>query len=47
MEALAPAVPSLYHCTSLTVKGAVRFEAGVAIRGAVTLTNGERPSSPA
>lgn len=40
MEALAPAVPSLYHCTSLTVKGAVRFEAGVAIRGAVTLTNG-------
>ncbi|KAL4420192.1 hypothetical protein ABPG77_011408 [Micractinium sp. CCAP 211/92] len=39
MEALAPAIPSLFHCKSLTVKGPVRFETGVGIRGAVTLIN--------
>lgn len=41
LESLAPSVPSLIDCTSLTVKGPVRFEGGVAIRGDVTLTNGE------
>lgn len=40
LESLAPSVPSLIDCTSLTVKGPVRFEGGVAIRGDVTLTNG-------
>ena len=45
LEALSPAVPSLFHCASLTVKGPVRFEAGVAIRGDVTLINGE-PRQP-
>lgn len=39
LEALSPEIPSLFHCKSLTVKGPVRFEAGVAVRGAVTLTN--------
>lgn len=41
LETLAPSVPSLIHCTSLTVKGPVRFDGGVAIRGDVTLTNGK------
>lgn len=41
LEALCPSVPSLFHCTSLTVQGRVRFEAGVAIRGDVMLTNSE------
>jgi UTP--glucose-1-phosphate uridylyltransferase/phosphoglucomutase len=40
LESLAPSVPSLIECTSLTVKGPVRFEGGVAIRGDVALTNG-------
>lgn len=40
MEALAPAIPSLFHCKALTVKGPVRFEADVGIRGTVTLVNG-------
>lgn len=39
MEALVPNVPSLIGCNSLTVKGAVKFEAGVAIQGDVTLIN--------
>ena len=45
LESLAPSVPSLIACTSLTVKGPVRFEGGVAIRGDVTLTNGGFKSS--
>jgi hypothetical protein len=40
LEALTPEVPSLFHCKSLTVKGPVKFEGGVAVRGAVTVTNG-------
>lgn len=40
LESLAPSVPSLIQCTSLTVKGPVRFDGGVAIRGDVTLVNG-------
>ncbi|KAI3426193.1 hypothetical protein D9Q98_008570 [Chlorella vulgaris] len=39
LEALTPAVPSLFNCKSLTVKGRVKFESGVAIVGDVTLTN--------
>jgi UTP--glucose-1-phosphate uridylyltransferase len=31
--------PSLVECDALTIKGDVRFEKGVVIRGAVTLTN--------
>ncbi len=45
LESLAPSVPSLIQCTSLTVKGPVRFEGGVAIRGDVTLTNGRCPTT--
>lgn len=41
LEALTPAVPSLFHCRSLTVKGRVRFGGEVGIRGDVTLTNSE------
>jgi hypothetical protein len=41
LEALTPAVPSLFNCKSLTVKGRVKFESGVAIVGDVTLTNSE------
>lgn len=41
MEALTLSVPSLVACTSLSVKGAVRFESGVVIQGDVTLINGE------
>jgi UTP--glucose-1-phosphate uridylyltransferase len=37
--------PSLVDCDALTINGDVRFEAGVVIRGAVTLTN--RDSRPA
>ncbi|PNW84329.1 hypothetical protein CHLRE_04g229700v5 [Chlamydomonas reinhardtii] len=37
MEALAPAVPSLLHASSLTVKGAVKFSPGVVLKGEVTL----------
>jgi UTP--glucose-1-phosphate uridylyltransferase/phosphoglucomutase len=40
MEALTPVVPSLLRCRSLAVKGAVRFEAGVAAVGDVELVNG-------
>ena len=40
LEALTPAVPSLAKCTSLTVKGPVRFEEGVVVEGDVTLANG-------
>lgn len=40
MEALAPEVPSLNKCKSLTVKGPVRFEEGVVVEGDVTVTNG-------
>jgi UTP--glucose-1-phosphate uridylyltransferase len=37
---IAPgAEPSLVECESLTVRGDVRFEPGVAIRGAVSITN--------
>lgn len=39
LESLAPSVPSLIQCRSLTVKGPVRFEGGVAVRGDVALTN--------
>lgn len=39
MEALTPQVPSLIACRSLTVKGAVKFEAGVTVEGDVTLIN--------
>ena len=42
LESLAPSVPSLFECRSLAVKGPVRFEGGVAIRGDVALTNSER-----
>ena len=31
--------PSLAHCDSLKITGPVRFEAGVACRGRVSLTN--------
>ena len=41
MQALSPSVPSLIHCKSLTVKGPVKFESGVTIKGNVMLTNGE------
>lgn len=37
MEALVEAPPSLLHATSLTVKGPVKFAAGVVIEGDVTL----------
>jgi UTP--glucose-1-phosphate uridylyltransferase len=36
-ERLVPRVPSLIACTSLTVKGPVRFGPGVTIEGDVTL----------
>ncbi|GAB4817141.1 hypothetical protein N2152v2_004187 [Parachlorella kessleri] len=39
LESLTLAVPSLIACKSLTVKGPVRFEDGVAIQGDVKLTN--------
>ncbi|KAL6783866.1 UGP1 [Auxenochlorella protothecoides x Auxenochlorella symbiontica] len=39
MDALVKTVPSLWQATSLTVKGPVRFEAGVVIKGDVTLIN--------
>lgn len=39
LESLTLAVPSLIACKSLTVKGPVRFEEGVAIQGDVKLTN--------
>jgi len=35
----AAGAPSLVDCTSLTVNGDVRFEAGVTLRGAVTISN--------
>ena len=39
LDALVPAVPSLIACTSLTVKGPVRFATpGVVLKGAVTFT---------
>ena len=41
MDALTPAVPSLIHATSLTVKGPVRFQAGTSFAGDVLVTNGE------
>ncbi len=44
MEALVEAPPSLLHATSLTVKGAVKFAAGVVIDGDVTL---EAEANPA
>jgi len=37
LERLTKQVPSLKHCSSLTVKGPVRFGAGVVIKGDVTL----------
>ncbi|GBF99238.1 UDP-glucose pyrophosphorylase [Raphidocelis subcapitata] len=37
LERLVKVPPSLKHCRSLTVKGPVRFEKGVVIRGNVTL----------
>lgn len=37
MEALVEASPSLIHATSLTVKGPIKFAAGVIIEGDVTL----------
>ena len=39
LEELAPSVPSLFRAKSLTVKGPVRFGAGVVIIGDVTLSN--------
>ncbi|KAK9829520.1 hypothetical protein WJX72_006308 [[Myrmecia] bisecta] len=39
MEALTEQPPSLLQAKSLTVKGPVRFKAGVVIKGDVTLTN--------
>lgn len=46
MEALVEAYPSLLDCTSLTVKGPVKFAAGVAIKGAVEVTNdGSEPAT--
>ena len=39
LDALVPAVPSLIACTSLTVKGPVRFaQPGVVLKGAVTFS---------
>lgn len=40
MDALVGAPPALKDCRALTVTGAVRFEAGVVIKGEVTLRNG-------
>lgn len=40
MDALVAEPPALKDCRALTVTGAVRFEAGVAIKGEVTLRNG-------
>jgi UTP--glucose-1-phosphate uridylyltransferase/phosphoglucomutase len=39
LERLVPRPPSLKAATSLTVKGAVRFGAGVVVKGDVTLEN--------
>lgn len=49
MDALTLAPPSLKEAKSLTVKGPVKFEKGVVIKGDVLVVNGERlePSLPA
>ena len=46
LQALTPVVPSLIAATSLTVKGPVKFESGVVIKGDVTLTNSECGRGP-
>ncbi|RMZ53938.1 hypothetical protein APUTEX25_004963, partial [Auxenochlorella protothecoides] len=46
MDALVKTVPSLWQATSLTVKGPVRFEAGVVIKGDVTLINSTNEPLP-
>ena len=42
MDALTLAPPSLKEAKSLTVKGPVKFEKGVVIKGDVLVVNGER-----
>lgn len=42
MDALIKSVPSLWQASSLTVRGPVRFEAGVVVKGDVTLINSEQ-----
>ena len=42
MDSLTVAAPSLKEATSLTVKGPVKFQKGVVIKGAVLVVNGDR-----
>ena len=46
MDSLTLSAPSLKDAKSLTVKGPVKFEKGVIIKGEVLVVNGEPTSAP-